>query len=75
MKTLTIKIPDQEFLRFGLKSETINFEEFVKEIKIRIAKEAMLNSQSIAEEVGLSELTEEQIDVEIRELRDTETRD
>ena len=42
---------------------------------IRIAKEALLRSQSIAEEVGLSGLTEQEIDAEIKYLRDAEASD
>ena len=69
MKTLTINITEKEFLKFGFESENVNFEEFVRKIKIEIAKEAMIKCQSIAEKVGLSNLTLDEIDAEIKAIR------
>ncbi len=69
MKTLTINITEKEFLKFGFESENLNLEEFVRKIKIEMAKEAIVKCQSIAEKVGLSNLTLEEIDAEIKAVR------
>lgn len=72
MKTITIHIPEQEFLKFGFESESLGFEEFVEKIKIGLAKEALHKAQEIAEQVGLSELSQEEIDAEINAVRRAE---
>lgn len=71
MKSITVNITDQDFSDLGLKSETkqLDFEELVKRIKAKLAKKAMLKSIVLANEVGLSDLTIEEINTEIDAVR------
>lgn len=70
MKTLTIKLSEKEFLKYGFRSENPGFEEFVRRIKIDLAKEALRNTVSIAKKEGLSALTQDEINQEVKAVRD-----
>lgn len=69
MKTIILKISDHEVSEYNIQSHNINFGELVKKIKIKIAKEALLTSQNIAEQKGLSKMTDEEINAEIEGVR------
>jgi hypothetical protein len=69
MKTLTVNLSEKEFLKYGFRSENLDFDELVRKIKIDLAKEAMKNTVSIAEKEGLSAITLEEINQEIKAVR------
>ncbi len=69
MKTLNVQISEFEFLDYELNSENISFLELKEKIKKKTMREALYNSQKIAEEVGLSEMTLEDINEEITYVR------
>ncbi len=69
MKTLTINLSEKEFLKYGFRSENPDFDEFVRKIKIDLAKEALRNTVSIAEKEGLSAITLEEINQEVKAVR------
>lgn len=72
MKTLTINIAEKDFLRFGFKSEDVSFEEFVKKIKVELAKQALKDAQKVAAETELSKMSLQDISAEIEAVRGAE---
>ena len=70
MLTLEVNISDKDFKNYHLDSNKIDFSELVKRIDAENAKIALKNCLRIAEETGLDKLTEEEINFEIKQLRD-----
>lgn len=71
MKTIKINIEDRDFADLGLEPEAkqLDYEDLVKRIKAKLAKEAMLKSLELAKEAGLSDLTIDEINAEIDAVR------
>lgn len=69
MKTLSVSINDTDFARPGFKDAKISFPELKEKLSIEYAREAMQKCQKIAEETGLSKITIDEIDAEIRAVR------
>ncbi len=70
MLTLEVNISDKDFKNYNLDSNKIDFSELVKRIDAENAKIALKNCLKIAKNVGLDKLTEEEINYEIKQLRD-----
>lgn len=70
MKTISVKIKSDEISKYGLRENaTVDFSELVDKITRDFALQALENAQAAAELTGLSTLTTEEIDAEIRSLR------
>ncbi len=69
MKTLTVPINEFDFVKFGFESDTISFAELQKKISLAYAKEALARCHKIAQDTGLSEITLQEINVEIQAVR------
>lgn len=74
MKTLSISISEQEFVRYNLSSLKMTFEELVRRIRVESAREALLRANKAAEASGLSEMTLEEINEEIMAVRNAKNR-
>lgn len=69
MKTITVSISENEFQSFGFKSDSIVFKELLEKISTELARKALARCHKIAKETGLSEMTLEEINAEIKEVR------
>jgi len=69
MITLSIKITEKQYSRYGLSKEQFDFDEFVKMLKKDIAKEALRRSRAIARKSPLAALTMEEINAEVEAVR------
>lgn len=70
MKTLQILISDNDYQRYNFgTSKEIKFRELVEKISLEYAKQALLACNEIAEQVGLSTMTLEEINAEINAVR------
>ncbi len=69
MKTLSIKITEKQYSRYGFSKEQFDFDEFVKMLKKDIAKEALRRSRAIARKSPLVALTMEEINAEVEAVR------
>jgi len=69
MKTIAVSISENEFEQFGFKSDSIAFKELLEKISIQLARQAITHCHQIAKETGLSEMTLEEINAEIKEVR------
>ena len=73
MRTVQIKISETDFQRYKLGSGEIKFTDLVEVIKQEYARQALLECNEIAEKVGLSKMTMEEINAEIKAVRDAKT--
>ncbi|MCB1194335.1 MAG: hypothetical protein H7A23_17215 [Leptospiraceae bacterium] len=69
MKTITLSISENDFKRFKISSEKIDFKEFLDKISIELARQAAYKCHEIAKRVGLSEMTLDEINDEIKAVR------
>jgi hypothetical protein len=69
MRTLSIAISDLEFNKFGIKSDKLNFSEFVDLVSKELTRQNLDKSIELAEKHGLSKLTMEDITKEVKAVR------
>lgn len=73
MKKLQVNIDDSDFARYGF-SESVEFDDLKNKILTSFAKEALKKCNTIAKEQGLSEMTLEEISLEIEASRNAKNR-
>lgn len=71
MKTIQIQVSDDEFKKYNLNSDEITFSDLVDIISRENAKKALRECNALAIELGLSEMTLEDINAEINAVRKT----
>lgn len=69
MRSLNIQINESDILRYGFTKEPINFSNLLDRIRLELAKEALRKCQALAEKTGVSEMTLEEINREIKAVR------
>lgn len=70
MKTIKLTISAENASKYGLDNiSDIALDELVDRINMDFAREALLKAQLAAQETGLSELTPEEIEAEIKAVR------
>jgi len=69
MKSVNIQISDFEFNQLGLNKNTISFSELIEIIGKKITKQTLEKSIQLANKYGLSKMTMEEIDDEIKAHR------
>jgi hypothetical protein len=72
MRTVQLKISEIDFQKnnFG-NNQDLLFEDLVKKINLEFARQALIDCSQIAKSSGLSKLTLEEINEEIKAVRDT----
>lgn len=70
MKSVNIQISDFEFNQLGLNKSTLTFSELIDIIGKKITKQTLERSIKLADKYGLSKMTMEEIDDEIKAYRD-----
>ena len=69
MKSVNIKISDFEFNQLGLNKNTLSLSELIEIIGKKITKQTLEKSVKLANKYGLSKMTMEEIDDEIKAHR------
>ena len=69
MRTVQIKVSETDFQKYKLKSE-IKFTDLVDLISREYARKALWECTEIAKQVGLSKMTMDEINAEIKAVRD-----
>ena len=69
MRTINISISDIEFIKFGIKSENLNFTEFIELVTKELTRQNLNKSLELAEKYGISKMTMEDITNEIKAVR------
>lgn len=66
MKSISIQISESDISRYGFTKEPINFSDLLGRIRLELAKEALRKCQTLAEKAGISEMTLEEINAEVK---------
>ena len=69
MKTLNIAISDLEFDKFGLRSSSLSFSDFIDIISRELSKQRLTESLKLAKKFGLSDMTMDEITREVKSVR------
>ena len=71
MKTLKVQISDQEYIKYKFQEKgELTFTELEELISMEYAKKSLLKCNEIAEQTGLSGMTMDEINAEIKAVRD-----
>ena len=70
MKNLTITLTDAEYEKLGVNKETLSFAELFEIIKDEISKHNLNVVTELAAKYGISEMSMDEIDEEIKAVRD-----
>jgi hypothetical protein len=66
MRTINISISDIEFSKFGIKSENLNFTEFIELVTKELTRQNLNKSIELAEKYGIAKMTMEDITNEVK---------
>ena len=70
MKTLNISISDIEYNKFGLENDKLTFSHLVDLISNELSKQNLNKCIELAEKYGLSKLTMDDINKEVKAVRE-----
>ena len=73
MQTIQIKISNSDFQKYNLGNREIKFTDLVDLISKEYARKALLECNEIAGKEGLSQMTMDEINAEIKAVRDAKT--
>ncbi len=74
MKTLSISISEFDFDKFGIKKEKLTFVELVELINKELMRQNLDKCVQLAQKHGLSQMTMDEIDEEVRAVRNAKNR-
>ena len=74
MRTLNVSISDMEFNNLGIKNENITFTEFTELVKREVMRNNLNNCLALTEKYGLSSMTMNEINEEIKLVRNAKNR-
>jgi hypothetical protein len=74
MRTLNVSISDMEFNNLGIKNENITFTEFTELVRREVMRNNLNNCLALAEKYGLSSMTMNEINEEIKLVRNAKNR-
>jgi hypothetical protein len=74
MRTLNVSISDMEFNNLGIKNENITFTEFTELVRREVMRNNLNNRLALAEKYGLSSMTMNEINEEIKLVRNAKNR-
>ncbi|OYU83102.1 MAG: hypothetical protein CFE24_12935 [Flavobacterium sp. BFFFF2] len=66
MRTLNISISDLEYNKFGIKTDHLNFTDFIELVSKELTRQNLKKSVEIAERNGLSRMTMDEISNEVK---------
>ena len=69
MRTLNVSISDNEFNKFGIKNDKLNFTDFVDIVSKELTRQNLNMCIELAERYGLSKMTMEEITNEVKAVR------
>ena len=74
MRILNVSISDMEINNLGIKNENITFTEFIELVRREVMRNNLNNCLALAEKVGLSSMTINEINEEIKLVRNAKNR-
>lgn len=73
MQTIQLRISESDLQRYGLQGGAIKFTDLVEKISLEYARQSLLECNALAEQAGLSTLTLEEINAEIKAVRNAKS--
>ena len=70
MITLSVSISDSEYKKLGIKNNQLTFSDILDIANRKMAQETLKECVQLAEKYGLSEMTMEEIDEEVKAVRE-----
>lgn len=70
MQTIQVKVSDTDFQRYKLDGDEIKFTDLVEKINVEYARQSLMECNDVAAQVGLSQMTLNDINAEIKAVRD-----
>lgn len=74
MRTLNISISDIEFNKFGIRKDSLTFTELVELISRELMRQNLNKCVELAEKYGLSSMTMDEINEEVKAVRNAKNR-
>ncbi len=74
MRTLNITISDIEFNKFGIRKDNLTFTELVELISRELMRQNLNKCVELAEKYGLSSMTMDEINEEVKAVRNAKNR-
>jgi hypothetical protein len=74
MRILNISISDLEFDKFGIKKDDLTFTELVELISRELMRQNLNKCIELAEKYGLSSMTMDEINAEVKAVRNAKNR-
>ena len=69
MRTLNISISDIEFNKFGIKTDNLNFTDFIDLVSKELTRQNLNKGLELADKYGLSKMTMDEITNEVKAVR------
>lgn len=69
MRTINISVSEDEYKKFGLRSDKLSFAEFVELVGKELAKQRLKESIKMAAQYGLSGMSMDEITKEVKAVR------
>jgi predicted CopG family antitoxin len=69
MRTINISISELEYNKFGIKEDNLSFSELIDIISREISRQNLRKSIQLSEKYGLSKMTLEDINKEVKAVR------
>lgn len=69
MKTLNVSISEIEYTKFGLKSDSLTFTDFIDIVSRELTRQNLNKCVELADRYGLSKMTMEEITDEVKAVR------
>ncbi len=69
MKILNIAISDLEYSKFGIKSENLNFTDFIDLVSKELSRQNLNKCVELAEKYGLAKMSMDEITNEVKAVR------
>lgn len=73
MRTVQVVVNETDFRTYNLGSGLVQFTDLVEKIRREYARKSLRECNEIAEQVGLSSMTSEEINAEINAVRNAKT--
>jgi hypothetical protein len=69
MRTLKISISDLEYNKFGIPNDQLSFTDLIDLVSRELSRQTLNNSVKLAEKLGLSKLSMDDITNEVKDVR------
>ena len=73
MKTISVSISDLEYNQFGINNDKLSFTEFVDIVNKEITKQTLNRCVQLAEKYQLSRMSMDEINDEVKAIRDAKS--